>query len=221
MKILFIEDDLDSAELLIEYMQDNDYEITHCDTVTSGLSYLKQNTYDILLLDLSLPDYFGLKVCEEINNDSKVSIIVLSAYSELDTKLKAFDLGVDDYICKPYNLKELNARMNAIINRSNLNKQITNKYETNNDVFIIDEDKIIFKSEELKLTKMEFVLLKELIESKNNIISREYLLEKFNLSDNSRSIDYHINNIRKKISDNQKNPKHLISEYGIGYKLIF
>ena len=78
MKILFIEDDFDSAELLVEYMQDHNYEITHCDTVTTGLSYLKQDTYDILLLDLNLPDNFGLKICEEINNNLKIPIIILS-----------------------------------------------------------------------------------------------------------------------------------------------
>ena len=96
MRILFIEDDLDSAELLVEYMKDHNYRITHCDTVTSGLSYLKQNIYDVLLLDLNLPDDFGLKIFKEINNDFRIPIIILSAYSDLETKLKAFELGVDD-----------------------------------------------------------------------------------------------------------------------------
>ena len=220
MKILFIEDDFDSAELLVEYMQDHNYEITHCDTVTTGLSYLKQDTYDILLLDLNLPDNFGLKICEEINNSLKIPIIILSAYSDLDTKLKSFELGVDDYLSKPYNLKELNARMKAVYNRNNHSEKIKVK-KTNKNIFIIEKNKIIFKEQKLKLTKMEFLLLKELIENKNNIISREHLLQKFELSENSRSIDYHINNIRKKLDEDIKKPKYLLTEYGNGYKLIF
>ena len=220
MKILFIEDDFDSAELLVEYMQDHNYEITHCDTVTTGVSYLKQDTYDILLLDLNLPDNFGLKICEEINNSLKIPIIILSAYSDLDTKLKSFELGVDDYLSKPYNLKELNARMKAVYNRNNHSEKIKVK-KTNKNIFIIEKNKIIFKEQKLKLTKMEFLLLKELIENKNNIISREHLLQKFELSENSRSIDYHINNIRKKLDEDIKKPKYLLTEYGNGYKLIF
>lgn len=220
MRILFIEDDLDSAELLVDYMKGHDYQITHCETVTNGLSYLKQNAYDILLLDLNLPDDFGLKICEEINNDFKIPIIILSAYSDLETKLKSFDLGVDDYMSKPYNLKELNARIKAVTNRNNHNKK-RKKEKTSKNIFLIDNKKITFKNEKLKLTKMEFLLLKELIENKNNIITREHLLQKFDLAENSRSIDYHINNIRKKIDENLKKPKYLITEYGSGYKLIF
>lgn len=218
MKILYIEDDLNTAELLVEYMEDNKYEITHCDTVTSGLSYLKQNKFDILLLDLNLPDYFGLKVCEELNKNEHLPIIILSAYSELDTKLKAFELGVDDYICKPYNLKELNARIISIINRTNYHE---NNPKENNDIFTVENDKITFKNKILSLTNMEFLILSELIKNKNNIILREYFLEKFELPTHSRSIDYHIKNIRKKLSDNTKTPKYLITEYGIGYKVIF
>jgi two-component system, OmpR family, response regulator len=220
MKILFIEDDLDSAELLVDYMKDHNYQITHCDTVTSGLSYLNQNTYDILLLDLNLPDDFGLKICERINNDFKIAIIVLSAYSDLDIKLKSFELGVDDYLSKPYNLKELNARMKAVLNRNNNSEKIETE-KINKNTFIIVKNKIIFKDEKLKLTKMEFLILKEFIENRNNIISREHLLQKFELSKNSRSIDYHINNIRKKIGEDLKKPKYLITEYGTGYKLTF
>ena len=215
-RILFIEDDLDSAEFVCEYLRSNNYLVTHTDTITTGISYLHNSNYDILLLDLNLPDAFGLDIFNKVDIKIMPSVIVLSAYSNIETKLKAFDFGVDDYMCKPYNLDELNARIKKIV----IPKSVDIKKSSNNK-FYIKDNKIFFKDKILLLTKMEYKILEILINNKNLIVLRDNLLTTFQLSANSRSIDYHIKNLRKKINDNEKEPTYLITQYGVGYKLIF
>ena len=216
IKILFIEDDISSAEIVCDFFETLNYSVTYCDTLTTGISYLNTESFDILLLDLNLPDAFGLDIYEKVSYNHRPSIIVISAYSQIETKLKAFNLGVDDYICKPYNLEELNARIKNIIakkERPSLNK--------GKPIFLVEENIINFKDKLLDLTKMEYKILKVLIENKNTIILRDELLDMFELSNSSRSIDYHIKNIRIKIEDSKKKPTYLFTEYGVGYKLKF
>ena len=215
-RILFIEDDLDSAEFVCEYLRSNNYLVTHTDTITTGISYLHSSNYDILLLDLNLPDAFGLEIFAKVDIKIIPAVIVLSAYANIETKLQAFDFGVDDYMCKPYNLDELNARIKKIVSPKSVDVKIDS-----NDKFYIEQNKIFFNNKKLLLTKMEYKILEELINNKNSIVLRDNLLTTFQLSANSRSIDYHIKNLRKKINDNEKEPLYLITQYGVGYKLIF
>ena len=215
LKILFIEDNHETAELVIDYLYINNYIVTYCDTLIEGLSYLKNVNFDVLLLDLNLPDSFGLDIYKKINKNNLPYIIVTSAHSEIDIKMKAFNLGVDDYICKPYNLDELNARIKLVLKRRAV------KEDKKEDTFHIKDNSIFLKKDKLELTKMELLILKELMKSKNSIVRREFLLDIFNLPEDSRSIDYHIKNIRQKIHNKQKDSNYLQAQYGIGYKLIY
>lgn len=221
IKILFIEDNLETAQIVCEYFEDNNYDLTHCDTLTTGISYLDTEKFDILLLDLNLPDGYGLEVFKNNAHRSKVPTIVVSAYSDIEKKLEAFNLGVEDYLSKPYDLQELEARIKRILRNKEYNSNAISNKEDKQDVFYKENKIIFFHNAPLELTKMEFLILETLIENRNSIVYREFLLDKFNLSQDSRSIDYHIKNIRLKIDDHKKEPKYLFSQYGTGYKLIF
>jgi len=216
--LLVVEDDLDAAELLIDYLESENFNITYCETVTDALSYLDKFKYDIILLDLNLPDFHGFDVCKKIK---KTPIIVVSAYSDLDVKLNAFDLGIDDYIVKPYDLRELKMRILAVIKRVHNDNILNNNIENNIFTIKLDEKVIFFKNKLLDLTSIEYKILSFLINKNNQIVHRVEFMNQLSLRNNSRSLDFHIKNIRKKIEDDTKSPQYLTTIYGEGYKLSF
>ncbi len=181
---------------------------------TDAIASMKHNQYDLLLLDLNLPDFDGFEVLRTIKNSVAIPTIVISAHSEIQTKLKAFKLGALDYIVKPYNLQELEARIWASFGK-------TSMLENDKNIFHIKDDYIIFKDERLGLTQIESAILQILIKKKNIITSRKMLASNLSSISSHRSLDYHIRNIRKKIDDDGSNPKYLKTEYGVGYILTF
>ncbi len=215
-KILIIEDDEIVADLMSEYLVDCGFFADIVYTITDGLSYIKNNSYDMLLLDLNLPDFNGFDLLKEIKNHYSLPVIVISAYSEISKKVKAFNYGASDYMVKPIDFQELEVRIWALLGRhSKLGRSITR------DVFQVNNGSIFFKEKMLNLTNIEFELLKALIKNKNKTISREELSKFLSHISSSRSLDYHIKNIRIKLGENKNKPQHLRTEYGLGYKLIF
>lgn len=217
-QILLIEDDDKTAFLIKSFLEEYDLKIDIVNTVTTAISNLKFEKYDLVLLDINLPDFDGFEVLKFFNKNSmNIPVIVMSAFSDKNTKLQAFKFGANDYMVKPIDIEELEARIWV-----QLKSISTLKEKVNKDIFQINSSVILFQNETLKLTKIEFKILKYLIENKNNIVQREELLKCLSSSiQNDRSLDFHIKNIRIKIRDNVTNPKYLITEYSIGYKLIF
>ncbi len=216
-QILLIEDDLESIELIKEYLDEYGYKIDYKLTVTEGLSSLNIKEYDLILLDINLPDYYGFEVLKQLQiENTNIPVIVISAYSDRKTKLHSFKLGASDYMTKPIDLEELEARIRVHLRYKNFfNTPISNE-----TAFNIENHTIFFKNEALQLTKIEYSILEMLIKQKNQIITRVVLAETLSSISSERSLDYHIRNIRRKIDDNGSNPKYIITEYGIGYKLI-
>lgn len=215
--ILLIEDDYEIALLLKEYLDDVDFRVDIFDTVTSALSNINFKTYSIILLDINIPDFNGFEVLKFLSkNKINIPVIVISAYSDKNIKLQAFKLGANDYMVKPIDPEELEARIWVQLrNHTDLTVEKTK-------TFAISENTIYFDGEPLNLTKTEFDILSLLIKNKNSVIKRDYLLDFLSsISINHRSLDYHIKNIRKKLKDNASNPKYLITEYGVGYKICF
>jgi len=213
-RIALVEDDDEAAFYTKEFLKDCGFDVELFTLATDAIANLKFNKYDILLLDLNLPDFNGFEILRSIKNIVAIPIIVISAYSDIKTKLRAFKLGAIDYIVKPYDLQELEARIWASFSK-------TSVFKNDKEIFHIYENSIIFNEDRLNLTQIEFEILKVLIINKNNTISREILAENLSTISSQRSLDYHIKNIRQKINDNGSNPKYLKTQYGVGYILNF
>ena len=220
IKIAMIEDDVELAEILTEYLKQFNIEVTNYEEPFLALSSLKMNKYDLIILDLTLPGMDGLDVCKAIVKDFDIPIIISSARSDITDKVTALQLGADDYLPKPYDPRELEVRIKTILRRFNH----TNIPEEKSKTFILDiEKKEITKNRKyVKLTAAEFEVLSLLIKREGFVISREDIFDNSDLLnqdyEGSGSLAVIINRIRQKIEDNPKEPKYLHTIRGMGYK---
>ncbi len=215
-KILLVEDDELSSELIYEYLSDCGFAVESVSTATDGVAKVKNESFDLLLLDINLPDFNGFEVLKSIKNQVTLPVIVTSAYNDTERKLLAFKYGASDYMTKPLDLEELEARIWLQLGK---NSEI--KIESEKKVFEIKNKHIYFQHKQLDLTTIEFELLSLLIQNKNNVMRREELVHALSSISSHRSLDNHIKNIRKKIGDNGTKAQYLKTEYGVGYKLTF
>lgn len=220
--ILMIEDDLEFAQILSEYLAQFNIKITNFENPFLALN-LDFSNYDCLILDLTLPGMDGLEVCKEIRLKSNIPIIISSARGDLSDKVVGLQIGADDYLPKPYDPKEMHARIISLIRRSKAMLE-NNKTENLNSAFKIDNKRheISYNNEVLTLTPAEYEILEYLIEQHGYSVSRKQLVNRCkNLKDkDSKSLDVIIGRLRAKIGDSSKAPKHIFSVRSIGYKLI-
>ncbi|MEG1004145.1 response regulator transcription factor [Clostridium sp.] len=221
-KILVVEDDITILSALEFTLVDEGYEVKLCKSVEEAIKEVNTEEFDLVLLDLMLPDGSGYDVCKAIREKSEVPVIFLTACDEEVNVVMGLELGADDYITKPFKIRELLARIKANLRRhSNLKK--------NSDIIKIDEFKINTKEIEVKknneilfLTTMEYKLLLKLIQNKDTILSRNQILESLWDVDgefvNDNTLTVFMKRLRKKIEDDEKNPKHIITVRGLGYK---
>lgn len=221
VNVLMIEDDTEFAQILSEYLSQFNIKITNFEDPYLGLSAGIKN-YDLLILDLTLPGLDGLEVCKEIREKYDIPIIISSARSDVGDRVVGLQIGADDYLPKPYDPKEMHARIMSLIRRYKKTAQVEE-----NDVdsaFRVDEKRheIYFHDEALVLTPAEYEILEYLIKQHSFSVSREQLVYHCkSLKDkNSKSLDVIIGRLRTKIGDNSKNPTHIFSVRGIGYKLL-
>lgn len=218
-----IEDDIELAELLKEYLAKFNMKITNFESPIKGLQELEKKHYDLLILDLSLPDLDGIDVCKKIaNNAIDVPIIISSARSDYSDKVLALEIAADDYLAKPYNPRELVARIQALLRRTKLKNQHKNNARSN---FYIDENEmtIMYKGAKLKLTSAEYEVLALFLKNKNRVLTRDFILENTKTMDYEsidRSVDVIVGRIRKKIGDDPKEPRYIKSVRGLGYKFV-
>ncbi len=212
---MLVEDDDSAAHWTQKFLRGCGFDVECFALVTDAISNLKFKKYDLLLLDLNLPDANGFEVLKAIRNRIAIPVIVLSAHSDKKTIIQAFKLGASDYMVKPYDLGELEARIWASFSK---NDMISDNHD---NIFEIKNDSIIFNEKALTLTQIEFDIFKILITNRNSTVSRDNLCTKLSSISSKRSLDHHIKNIRKKIDDNGSRPKYLKTEYGVGYILVF
>ncbi|MFB1009133.1 MAG: response regulator transcription factor [Sulfurospirillum sp.] len=217
IKVLLIEDDYTAASQVAQYLESVGFELDISETAVDGLLKLSAQHYDILLLDLSLPDFSGFEVIKQINNLSNIPSIVLSCHSNLEAKGQAFRFGVDAYLCKPFMLEELEVRIWAILKRCSMIKMEFNK---NNLVIDYNNQTILLNQKPLSLTAIEHKILSFLIENKNRVVYRNVLAIHLSSLSSPQSLNYHIQNIRKKLGDDPKKPRYIVTEYGTGYRLV-
>ncbi len=216
-----IEDDLEIAELLSEYLFAYDMQISNYDSPIVGISALSVALYDLVILDLSLPELDGIEVCKAIRRKSDIPIIISSARSDIEDKALCFNIGADDYLPKPYNPQELVLRINSLLKR---NKVSTNILSAKQKVFTVQSERMeIWQNNQLLcLTNAEFHIMEFLIKKYGLVVSREEILvgvESIKYESSYKSIDVLIGRLRAKIEENPKQPKYIVSIRGIGYKL--
>ncbi len=217
-KILMIEDDLELAEILTEYLEQFELDITVEDDPFKAVSILKLEPFDLVILDLTLPGMDGLEVCEAIRERQDIPIIISSARSDVTDKVKALELGADDYMPKPYDPRELEARIQSVLRRYAAKTEA--KAENKSD-FKCDKETmtITYKGRNIDLTNAEFGILAYMIQKHGLVVSREDLIHNVNAineDSSNKSIDVMVGRIRSKLGD-----KSLIeSVRGVGYKLL-
>ena len=215
INILMIEDDPEFAELLTEYLSQFDIKITNFEDPYLGLS-AGVKKYDLMILDLALPGMDGLEVCEEVVRKYDMPVIISSARSDISDKVKSFELGAYDYLPKPYDPKEMYARIMSILNR--LSKGEGKSALPQSD-FGIKGDTIYFKSTALSLTPAEFEVLSLLVKNQGITQSREQIINTsgtMSIDSQGKSLDVIISKIRTKLNDN----KRIQAVRGVGYKLV-
>lgn len=221
IKVLMIEDDLELADIIARYLSTYDIEVQNVDNAYTGLSTLEVHQYDLLILDLTLPDIDGLELLVKIRQKSDIPVIISSARDDILDKVMGLERGADDYLPKPYNPRELEARIKSILRRRiNTSQQV----QENSVWELNSESKTIYlKNQSLDLTLAEFDILAYLIHKRNSVVSREDLIyNSLNIDDNSsvKNIDVIISRIRQKLQIIDSNTKYIKSIRGIGYMLI-
>jgi len=215
--ILVVEDELKLASSLCEYLAHQHYAnhaIHHGDEV---VDWVKQNNPALILLDLMLPGKDGVQICQEIRTFSNLPIIMVTARTDEIDRLLGLEIGADDYICKPYSLREVVARIKAVLRRYDPQVALTGpKLKINKANFHVS-----YNDKMAELTAIEFKLLETLSENPGRIFSRDQLLDKAYLDNrivSDRTIDSHIKKLRKKLAAMAPELQFIHSIYGAGYK---
>jgi len=225
-KILIIDDDTHLVENVETYLKDFGYHIEYALNGMEGLQKVESFKPDLLILDLMMPQLDGLDVCREIRKKSSIPIIMLTARGEESDVVSGLEVGADDYLTKPFSLRELAARIKARLRRPST-AAITASEEPNTVIvcreLTIDSSRreAYKKGSKIILTSTEFNLLWLMASNPGIVFSRDRLLEELRdreLEAFDRSIDAHISHLRKKIEDSPKNPRYIVTVWGTGYK---
>ena len=218
MKILIVDDEKMIRDVIKEYCLNNNFSVDEAENGKVALNKLLNNSYDIMVLDIMMPEMDGFTMLEEMPKEKHIPTIVLSARGEEYDKLAGFDLGIDDYLTKPFSPNELIARIKAIMNRCNSNLSSTYKLDSLEVNFSAHYIKINEKI--INVTPKEFEILTYLIKNKGIAISREQLLSKlwgYDFFGDDRTVDTHIKMLRSNLGEYRD---HIITVRGVGYKFV-
>ena len=220
-RVLVVDDEKLIVKGIRFSLEQDGYEVDCAYDGEEALSYARENTYDIVLLDIMLPKLTGFEVCQQIREFSNVPIIMLTAKGDDMDKILGLEYGADDYITKPFNILEVKARIKAIMRRT---EPKTAKAESVLEIGAVrldcDGRRVYINGKEIGLTAKEFEVLELLMRNPNKVYSRENLLKLVWGSDypgDVRTVDVHIRRLREKIEDNPSEPKFVHTKWGVGY----
>lgn len=221
MNILIVEDEHDLAKSIVTYLSKEGYLCEWAENFKSAIEKVHLYSYDCILVDITLPDGSGMKVIERLKKvKSKSGIIIISAKNSLDDKIEGLDVGADDYLTKPFDLSELNARVKSIIRRRNFDGQNEITFK---EITILPEERVVtVHGQPVKFTKKEFDLLVYFVSNQNRVITKESIAEHLwgddmDMADSFDFIYAHLKNLRKKMLDKNCGD-YIQTVYGVGYK---
>ncbi len=220
--ILIVEDDKDLAMITSDMLTNYGYQVTWAKDGDTAYALLTEHTYHLLLLDINLPKETGFTLCSEIRKVSSVPIIFASARTSEDDKVVGLDIGGDDYIAKPYSLKELLSRINSLMRRTYGNREENSTITVGDLEIQPDLRTVTKKGKDISLSLKEFDLLLYLARNKNKVVKKETLLNEvwgaFCMVEIS-TVSVHIRWLREKLEEDSKNPVYIKTIWGIGYSL--
>ena len=225
VKVLVVEDEESFIDALTIGLTREGFEVSIARDGQEGLALFLRESFDIVLLDLMLPKMSGLDVCRAIRAGSDTPVIIVSAKGEEVDMVLMLELGADDYVTKPYRLRELVARIRAVLRRREGRESVsTSEAEIHLGLIRMDIDarRCFVKGEEIKLRKKEFSLLRLLLENPGRVLTREVLIDRVWGNDyvgDTKTLDVHIKRLRTLIEDEPKNPKYITTVRGVGYRL--
>ena len=221
-RILIVEDELDLANIIKDYLEKELYEVEICTEGDEAIEIFDKFKPSLVILDLMLPGMNGYEICQNIRIKSTIPILILSAKIDEFDKVKGLNLGADDYITKPFRPRELLARVNAQLRRSQVfNKENLEIIDLENIRIYTKEYKVEKDGRDLDLSRNEFELLMFLSKNPRQVFSREQLYDRiwgFDSYGDLNTVTVTINRLRQKIEDNPKNPKYILTVWGVGYK---
>ena len=220
--ILMIDDDVDLNALVTEYLAKFGHQVVTATTAAKGMAMLRRERPDLAILDIMLPDIDGLTLCRDIRSEFDVPIIMLTARGEVADRVMGLELGADDYLSKPFEPRELVARIQSVIRRS---ENRDNHDELASDGLRLEKQtrRVVLDDQEIELTTMEFELLSELMASHGRVLSRNHLIERLRGIDADvydRSIDMLVSRLRDKLGDDSHAPRFIKTVRLSGYQFV-
>ena len=219
-KILIVDDEINIRKVVREYAEFEGYEVTEAENGMEAVNLCRSNDYDLIIMDVMMPRLDGYSACKEINKTKNIPVIMLSARGEEYDKLFGFEIGVDDYVVKPFSPKELMARVKAVLKRNSRSEQSTqpDKYVFEGLEVNISGREVYVNGEKASMTPKEYDLLFYLVKNKNIALSRDKLLEEvwgYDFFGDDRTVDTHIKMLRNSLGEYRK---FIVTLRGMGYK---
>lgn len=222
IRILVVEDEKDLARLVRGYLENAGYEVLQAYTGREALFMARQERPDLIILDLGLPEMDGLDVAQALRQESQVPIIMLTARVEESDRILGLELGADDYVTKPFSPRELVARVRAVLRRTQGEPAAPKVLRLGPLEVDVDGHRVTLHGRPLDLTPSEFGILQAMASHPGRVFSRLELLERVQgdaYEGYERTIDAHIKNLRRKLGDDPKNPRWIVTVFGVGYRL--
>jgi DNA-binding response OmpR family regulator len=221
-RLLIIDDDASLNELLVEYFDRFGHKLTTATTAASGRYLLRRDDPDLLILDVMLPDADGMELCRTIRSESDIPIVMLTARGDVPDRVLGLEFGADDYVPKPFEPRELVARVETLMRRT---RETPARRLTAGGGLVLETEtrRVTLRGTEIEMTAMEFELLRILMESRGRVLSRDLLLRKLRGIDADifdRSVDMLISRLRKKLADDSHSPRFIKTIRSTGYQFV-
>ena len=221
LRILVIDDDQDIVQTLKGNLELDGYKVSTAFDGHTGLQMAKSSRPDLIVLDLNLPDIDGIKACEIMRREFDFPIIMLTARDGISDKVLGLECGADDYVVKPYNFLELSARIKSILKRVE-RSLIKDRYAFKDLSVNFRSRSVSVRGKDIKLTKTEFNLLELFISCPGEVLTRDFIQRRIwqdsQLYQYSRTVDVHVQRLRKKLEKDVDNPEYIVTVSGVGYK---
>lgn len=221
-KILVCDDEISILNMVKIFLSKEGYEVITANCGREALSLISSKNPDLIILDVMLPDINGFDILKTISAKYKIPVIMLTAKSDTVDKILGLEFGADDYVTKPFDMRELSARIKALLRRMEDVQNYSSNIFSYNGLEIDFNEKTVKKGDRIiNLTPKEFELLKIFTLSKGGVLTREELLNKvwgYDFYGDTRTVDIQIARLRKKIEDDPSNPEYIITVFGFGYK---